>query len=138
MCLGERIFFIGSHIILRFLSQNKKLITEKYWKHPAFVEALQLEQCCEQMEIEMSQILLPLAKLATEIMHGWKGRLRAVTVVDFPVHGSEEESKNYDEENDAEQVATMRILLGWQDVPFMREFLRASSVEQLLTHRVVI
>ena len=47
-------------------------MTEK-WKNPAFVEALQLERCCERMELEMSQMLLPLSNLAAEIMDVWKG-----------------------------------------------------------------
>eukprot|EP00986_Skeletonema_menzelii_P005148 scaffold1812_cov153-Skeletonema_menzelii.AAC.14 len=59
----------------------EKLITEKYWKHPIFVEALQLERCCEKLEMDMSQMLLPLSNLAREMMDEWKGRLRAVAVV---------------------------------------------------------
>jgi len=106
----------------------EKLITEKYWKHPAFVEALQLERCCERMEIEMSQMLLPLANLATEIMNEWKGRLRAVTVIDDG--GQEEDEEEYkdhhedDDEDSNEGHDTVRVLLGWRDVPFMRELLR--------------
>ena len=118
---------ISQYFVLSF--PTKKLITEKYWKHPAFVEALQLERCCERMEIEMSQMLLPLANLATEIMNEWKGRLRAVTVIDDG--GQEEDEEEYkdleDDDEDSDGVHdTVRVLLGWRDVPFMRELLRVS------------
>lgn len=98
----------------------EKLITEKYWKHPAFVEALQLERCCERMEMEMSQMLLPLANLAAEIMDQWKGRLRAVAVVNY----SEEDEEENNGDSSKKAVNSLKVTLGWQDVPFMRELLR--------------
>mmetsp|Transcript_7777 Transcript_7777/g.16857 ORF Transcript_7777/g.16857 Transcript_7777/m.16857 type:complete len:494 (+) Transcript_7777:979-2460(+) len=99
----------------------EKLITEKYWKHPAFVEALQLERCSERMEIEMAHMLLPLSNLANEIMTEWKGRLRAVAVInDYPAD-DEEENKEEDSKDINDPI---RVLLGWREVPFMREFLR--------------
>lgn len=96
----------------------EKLITDKYWKHPAFIEALQLERYCERMEMEMSQMLLPLANLAAEIMSTWKGRIRAVAVLDT-LEPDEEESKE-------EDYSPLTVALEWQDVPFMRELLRVS------------
>ena len=45
----------------------------------------------------MSQMLLPLANLASEIMNEWKWRLRAVAVIDYPGGGLEE--KEDEEEN---------------------------------------
>jgi len=98
----------------------EKLITEKYWKHPAFVEALQLERCCERMEIDMSQMLLPLANLAAEIMDEWKGRLRAVAVVNSTEQDEEENNGDHSQK----VLDTVSVTLGWQDVPYMRELLR--------------
>ena len=88
----------------------EKLITSKYWKHPSFVEALQLERCCERMEIEMSQMLLPLANLAAEIMDEWKGRLRAVALVD----GEWDEGEVPDN-----SLEPLSLTLGWEDVPYV-------------------
>lgn len=105
-------------------SMAKKLITDKYWKHPSFVEALQLERCCERMEIEMSHMLLPLSNLAHEIMTEWKGRLRAVAVINDYGDGEE----NEDEEGGGMvSNGRVRVLLGWREVPFMRELLRVSN-----------
>lgn len=108
------------------LNPSKKLITERYWKHPAFVEALQLERCCEQLEMEMAQILLPFANLASEIMNNMKGRLRAVTVV------NNNATAGQDDEESSSSAGTyndpVRALLRWQDVPFMRELLRVRNI----------
>ncbi|KAL7531082.1 hypothetical protein ACHAXR_006037, partial [Thalassiosira sp. AJA248-18] len=101
-----------------------KIITEKYWKHPAFVEALQLERCCERMEIEMSQMLLPLSNLATEIMNEWKGRLRAVAMVQYPGHDEEENTDDNESGHTDNAPRYVQVLLGWEHVPFMRELLR--------------
>lgn len=90
----------------------EKLITEKYWKHPIFVEALQLERCCEKLEMDMSQMLLPLANVAREIMEEWKGRLRALASV-------REEGK-----------LTLTPHIKWQDLPYWREFLRVSNYDR--------
>jgi hypothetical protein len=90
----------------------EKLITEKYWKHPIFVEALQLERCCEKLEMDMSQMLLPLANVAREIMEEWKGRLRALASV-------REEGK-----------LTLTPHIKWQDLPYWREFLRVSNSDR--------
>jgi len=86
----------------------EKLITEKYWKHPIFVEALQLERCCEKLEIDMSQMLLPLANLAREIMDEWKGRLRALAVVRDGDSGKK----------------LLQPYLHWNQLPGWRELLR--------------
>ncbi|KAL9189197.1 hypothetical protein ACHAXT_011687 [Thalassiosira profunda] len=101
----------------------EKVITEKYWKHPALVEALQLERCCERMEIEMSAMLRPLSNLAHEIVDGWKGRLRAVALVRRSSGQDPEEAGSGDEESERSRDK-IRILLGWRDVPYMRELLR--------------
>jgi hypothetical protein len=101
-------------------TRKKKLITEKYWKHPAFVEALQLERCCERLEVEMSQMLLPLANLASEIMCEWKGRVRAVAVI----NDIDQDSDDDDSSESSDDPIT--VVLDWDDVPFMRELLRVS------------
>ena len=75
----------------------------------------------------MSQMLLPLANLASEIMNQWKGRVTYVTVVDSSDH-DEEEHKGDDEgsDDDSSQDEEVNVLLDWKDVPFMRELLRVS------------
>jgi hypothetical protein len=88
-------------------------------------------------------MLLPLANLATEIMIGWKGRLRAVTVVDFPGNGGhgadeEENKKSHGEEEAGSDFATVRILLGWRDVPYMRELLRVSEFNEWLASSCIV
>ena len=88
----------------------EKLITEKYWKHPILVEALQLERCCEKLEMDMSQMLLPLANLAREIMDEWKGRLRALASVR--------------EDDFGRKILCPHIK--WQELPYWRELLRVS------------
>ena len=90
----------------------EKLITEKYWKHPIFVEALQLERCCEKLEIDMSQMLLPLANLAREIMDEWKGRLRALAVVRDGDSGKK----------------LLQPYLHWNQLPGWRELLRVRGI----------
>ena len=90
----------------------EKLITEKYWKHPIFVEALQLERCCEKLEMDMSQMLLPLSNLAREIMDEWKGRLRAVAVV---------------RDGDSGKKLT-QAYIHWHQVPGWRELLMVRRV----------
>jgi hypothetical protein len=84
------------------------------------VEALQLERCCEQLEVEMSKILLPLANLASEIMCEWKGRVRAVTVV------NDTNQESYDDDSSRSADDQVRVVLSWQGVPYMRELLRVS------------
>ena len=95
-------------------------MTEK-WKNPAFVEALQLERCCERMELEMSQMLLPLSNLAAEIMDVWKGRIRAVAMV---------EGIADDEDFPADTLEPLISNFSWAEVPYMRELLRV-SINQL-------
>lgn len=90
----------------------EKLITEKYWKHPIFVEALQLERCCEKLEMDMSQMLLPLANLAREIMVEWKGRLRALAVVRDGDSGKK----------------LLQPCLHWHQLPGWRELLRVRGI----------
>ena len=90
----------------------EKLITEKYWKHPIFVEALQLERCCEKLEMDMSQMLLPLANLSREIMDEWKGRVRAVAIVT----------------NDANGKKSLLPCIHWHQLPAWRELLRVSGL----------
>jgi len=97
----------------------EKLINEKYWKHPVFVEALQLERCCEGAEAEMAQMLLPLASVAREIMNQRKGRIRAIAIVK-----RENDSERDEENDDDEEDMTIVEILGWRDVPHMRELLR--------------
>jgi len=83
---------------------------EAYWKNPDMKEVLQIERCCERLENDMSQMLLPLANIAKEICHSsWKGRIRAVTV---------------DEIDEESGKARLDTILPWQDVPYMRELLR--------------
>ncbi len=84
------------------------------------MEALQLERCCEQLEVEMSKILLPLANLASEIMCEWKGRVRAVTVV------NDTNQESYDDDSSRSADDQVRVVLSWQGVPYMRELLRVS------------
>lgn len=60
----------------------------------------------------MSQMLLPLSNLAAEIMNEWKGRIRAVTLVD----GTEDYPEG--------TLEPLKLKFGYEDVPFMREFLR--------------
>eukprot|EP01082_Thalassiosira_pseudonana_P014385 g12923.t1 g12923 contig7:473493-476108(-) len=91
----------------------ENLLTEKYWKQPAFVEALQLEQYCESLELDMSKMILPLANVAKEIFDRWNGRLRAVAVV-----------SNNGGDDDREVEDEVTEVLGWRDVPYMRELLR--------------
>lgn len=98
----------------------EKLINENYWKHPVFVEALQLERCCEGAEAEMAQMLLPLANVAREIMNQRKGRIRAIAIV------KRENDSERDEENDDDEDDIIVEILGWRDVPHMRELLRVS------------
>jgi len=86
----------------------ENLITEKYWKHPIFVEALQLERCCEKLEMDMSQMLLPLANLAREIIDEWKGRLRALAVV-----REDESGRKF-----------LQPYINWYQLPGWRELLR--------------
>jgi len=74
----------------------------------------------------MSQMLLPLSNLAVEIMTEWKGRIRAVAVANPPGHDEEENNDDDDSSDDDEILEPMRVLLGWQDVPYMRELLRVS------------
>jgi hypothetical protein len=62
------------------------------------------------MEIEMSQMLLPLANLAAEIMDEWKGRLRAVALVD----GEWDEGEVPDD-----ALEPLSITFGWEDVPYV-------------------
>merc|ERR1711862_932635 len=81
-----------------------------YWKNPNLKEALQIERCCSNLENDMAQMLLPLANVAREINSVWKGRLRAVTL-------------KLGDEEDGEETGR-KILLPWQDVPYMRELLR--------------
>lgn len=69
----------------------------------------------------MSQMLLPLANLAAEIMNEWKGRLKAVAVVDYVAQDDEEEMSS-DPSDDGHDFYT--VALGWKDVPYMRELLR--------------
>ncbi len=90
----------------------EKLITEKYWKHPIFVEALQLERCCEKLEMDMSQMLLPLANLAREIMDEWKGRIRALAVV-----REDESGRKF-----------LQPYINWHQLPLWRELLRVRQV----------
>jgi hypothetical protein len=98
----------------------EKLIADQ-WKHPSFLEALQLERLCERLEMEMSQILLPLSHLAAEIMDEMKGRIRAVAVL---AADSEESDAESDEESSVE--LNIEEVLGWKDVPHMRELLKVS------------
>lgn len=72
----------------------------------------------------MSQMLLPLANLATEIMNEWKGRLRAVTVINRSGRDEEDGESSDDEEENVQIGDSVDILLGWADVPYMRELLR--------------
>ena len=97
----------------------EQLIAEK-WKHPSFLEALQLERLCERLEMEMSQILLPLTHVATEIMDQCKGRIRAVAAF---INDLEESDM---EDNDDEESVELKIeeILGWRDIPHMRECLK--------------
>eukprot|EP00804_Cyclotella_cryptica_P025062 CCRYP_016538-RA/>CCRYP_016538-RA protein AED:0.02 eAED:0.02 QI:160/1/1/1/1/1/2/172/862 len=99
----------------------EKLISE-YWKHPSFLEALQLERLCERLEMEMSQILLPLSHLATEIMDKWKGRLRAVAVITSELEDDDLEDNSDDDEESVELI--IEEILGWREVPHMRELLK--------------
>ena len=98
----------------------EKLITEKYWKHPPFVKALQLERYCERLEVDMSHMLLPLANLAAHIMCEWKGRVRSVAIMKDSKQqvGSDSNLSASVDEN------LVKVVLGWRDVPFMRELLR--------------
>ena len=85
---------------------------EAYWKNPDMKEVLQIERCCERLENDMSQMLLPLANIAKEICHSsWKCRIRAVTV---------------DEVDEESGKVKLDTILPWQDVPYMRELLRVS------------
>jgi hypothetical protein len=71
------------------------------------------------MEIEMSQMLLPLSNLAYEITVEWKARVRAVTVL----HSTTDEEKN-DESHKKSLEKNLSVILAWQNVPYMRELLR--------------
>ena len=97
----------------------EKLIADQ-WKHPSFLEALQLERLCERLEMEMSQILLPLSHVAAEIMDQSKGRIRAVAVV---VNHSEESDVEDDSDEESGEW-NMEEVLGWKDVPRMKELLK--------------
>lgn len=70
----------------------------------------------------MSHMLLPLANLASHIMCEWKGRVRAVAVM------KETEQQVGDDINSSASVDENlgKVVLGWRDVPFMRELLRVS------------
>ncbi|KAL3776708.1 hypothetical protein ACHAW5_005577 [Stephanodiscus triporus] len=94
----------------------EKLITEKYWKHPAFVEALQLERCCERLEAEMSQMLMPLANLASEIMCEWKERVRAVAVV----NDIDQDSDNDDSSGSADNPQCKEV---WDEEMFEAQYM---------------
>jgi hypothetical protein len=72
------------------------------------VEALQLERCCEKLEMDMSQMLLPLANLAREIIDEWKGRLRALAVV-----REDESGRKF-----------LQPYINWYQLPGWRELLR--------------
>ena len=68
-------------------------------------------------------MLLPLANLASHIMCEWKGRVRAVAVIketEEQVGHDNDSSPNVDE-------SSVKVVLGWRDVPFMRELLRVRS-----------
>lgn len=97
----------------------EKLITGKH-KHPPFVKALQLERYCERLEVDMSHMLLPLANLASHIMCEWKGRVRSVAVMKYT---EQRVGDNIDSSASVDENLAM-VVLGWQDVPFMRELLR--------------
>ena len=99
----------------------EKLISE-YWKHPSFLEVLQLERLCERLEMEMSQILLPLSHLATEIMDQWKGRLRAVAVLTSELEDSDMEDNSNGEDESVDLI--IEEILSWSEVPHMRELLK--------------
>lgn len=100
----------------------EKLIADQ-WKHPSFLEALQLERLCERLEMEMSQILLPLSHVAAEIMDHSKGRIRAVAVLGDDLEESDTEDNSEDEES---VELNIEVVLGWKDVPHMRELLKVS------------
>ena len=68
----------------------------------------------------MSQMLLPLANLASEIMCEWKGRVRAVAVI----NDIDQDSDDDDSSESSDDPIT--VVLDWDDVPFMRELLRVS------------
>jgi hypothetical protein len=68
----------------------------------------------------MSQMLLPLANLASEIMCEWKGRVRAVSVV------NDTDQDSHDDDSSGSNDDHVAVVLGWQDVPYMRELLRVS------------
>lgn len=72
----------------------------------------------------MSQMLLPLANLATEIMNEWKGRLRAVAVINRSGRDEEGGESSDDEDENFQIGDSVDILLGWKEVPYMRELLR--------------
>lgn len=99
----------------------EKLIADK-WKDPSFLEALQLERLCERLEMEMSCILLPLSHVAVEVMDNIRGRIRAVAVLT----NDSEESDTDDTSDDESAELIIEEILGWKDVPHMRELLKAS------------
>lgn len=69
----------------------------------------------------MLQTLLPFANLSYEIMNNLKGRLKAVAILTST--GQDDEGKN----DFGTPVDHVRVLLRWQDVPFMRELLRVRN-----------
>ena len=100
----------------------EKLIADQ-WKHPSFLEALQLERLCERLEMEMSQILLPLSDIAAEIMDQSRGRIRAVALV---VNDSEESDVEDDSDEESGEWS-MEEVLGWRNVPRMKELLKVKT-----------
>jgi len=97
----------------------EKLIADK-WKDPSFLEALQLERLCERLEMEMACILLPLSHVAAEIMDSMRGRIRAVAILTNDL----EENDTDDTSDDESAELNIEEILGWKDVPHMRELLK--------------
>jgi len=67
----------------------------------------------------MSQMLLPLSNLAAEIMNVWKGRIRAVAMVEGMVD---------DENFPADTLEPLTSNFSWAEVPYMRELLRVGVI----------
>ena len=70
----------------------------------------------------MSQMLLPLSNLAAEIMNVWKGRIRAVAMVEGTVD---------DEDFPADTLEPLTSNFSWAEVPYMRELLRVSILSSV-------
>ena len=70
----------------------------------------------------MSQMLLPLSNLAAEIMDVWKGRIRAVAMVEGVVD---------DDNFPADTLEPLTSNFSWPEVPYMRELLRVSLLSQV-------